>query len=90
MSGFIERGTITRVQGRKVYVEVPKLGLGVQFGPCDVAWQSEFTEVVDPDGPFQQDSPHRHALPKLKVGQKVLVAPVHGIPDDVVVLGIIG
>lgn len=79
---MIERGTVTRVVGRQVFVEVPKLGLGVQFGPCDVAWQSPST------GPGGDG--HTHPLPALAVGMRVIVSPVHGIPDDVVVLGIIG
>ena len=90
MSGFIERGTITRVVGRTVYVEVPKLGLGVEFGPCEVAWQSAATESGSTGGAFDGAPAHTHPLPVPKVGQRVLVAPVHGIPDDVVVLGIIG
>ncbi len=80
---MIERGRIVRVVGRQVYVEVPRLGLGVQFGPCDVAWQSARTLGGGADA-------HTHALPAPAVGQQVLVAAVHGIPDDVVVLGIIG
>jgi hypothetical protein len=155
----IERGTVTRVVGRQVYVEVPRLGLGVQFGPCDVAWipaatgsahtggsgttmhshgaqttvdQASVTHShtgssgsVDADAsgsdpahahPVTVDSAspshshgatttvgaasagggdggstaHTHPLPTPKVGDRVLVSPVHGIPDDVVVLGIIG
>lgn len=39
----IERGRVTRVVqgGTKVFVEVPKLGLGVEFGPCDLLWTAE-------------------------------------------------
>lgn len=85
MAVSVERGTITRVEGRQVYVEVPKLGVGVQFGPCDVAWQSIETELGS-DG----DAAHKHPLPALAVGMRVIVAPVHGIPDDIVVLGVIG
>lgn len=87
---MIERGTITRVVGRQVYVEVPRLGIGVQFGPCDVAWQSAETLEGSAGGPFDGAPAHTHLLPALAVGMKVLVSPVHGIPDDIVVLGVIG
>lgn len=86
MSSTLERGTITRLtaDARKAFVEVPKLGLGVEFGPCDVAWQSPATE------PSTGVDAHQHALPGLAVGQRVIVGTIHGIPDDVVILGIIG
>lgn len=74
---MIERGTIVKVEGRKVYVEVPRLGLGVQFGPCDVA--------LDPATALAGGD-----LPAALQGRRCVVSPVHGIPDDVVVLGIIG
>lgn len=74
---MIERGTITRVVGRQAYVEVPRLGLGVEFGPCDVG--------LDPATALTAGD-----LPAALQGRRVLVTPVHGIPDDVVILGIIG
>lgn len=30
------RGTVTRIGSEGVFVEVPKLGLGVEYGPCQV------------------------------------------------------
>jgi hypothetical protein len=132
---MIERGKITRVLAnkRQVYVEVPKLGLGVEYGPCDVLW---VPETGDADvGPTSHDhgatatastsvtpsvgsggdplhthpasatastsvdvnvasasvgaATHSHKMPPLTVGMKVIVATIHGSPDDVVVLGII-
>lgn len=88
MLSLIERGTITRVSGRQVFVEVPKLGVGMEFGPCDVAWQSDQTLPAN-DGGTGATS-HSHNLPAPAVGQRVIVATIHGIPDDLVVLGIIG
>ena len=105
----VERGRITRVVqgGRKAFVEVPKLGLGVEYGPCDVAWAPEFTEPSDngetgsatthdhPDGTAgdgttgNATAEHRHQMPPLEAGMKVIVSTVHDSPDDVVVLGII-
>jgi hypothetical protein len=74
---MIERGTIVRVVGRQVYVEVPRLGLGVQFGPCDLA--------LDPATALAAGD-----LPQSLRGRRCVVSPVHGVPDDLVVLGIIG
>lgn len=36
MADRILRGTVTRIDANGVYVEVPKLGLGVEYGPCEV------------------------------------------------------
>lgn len=33
---FIYRGTVTHVTAEGVYVEVPRLGRGMEFGPCEV------------------------------------------------------
>ena len=97
----VERGRITRVVqgGRKAFVEVPKLGLGVEYGPCDVAWTPEFTEPSDNGetgtstshnhGEGGATAEHRHQMPILEAGMKVIVSTVHDSPDDVVVLGII-
>ena len=32
----ILRGTVTRTDAQGAYVEIPKLGIGVEFGPCQV------------------------------------------------------
>lgn len=136
----IERATITRVVsgGRQVFVEVPKLGLGQEFGPCDVLWAPETmpavadhthaasasttvgssgsgvasstgaggtdghthpisssthkhsaTTTVSVTGSSGTDTEHTHDMPPLKPGMKCIVAPIHDVPDDLVVLGII-
>lgn len=66
------RGTITKVSGADVYVVVPKLGRGVEYGPCE--------KVVDVGG----------TNTKYIVGARVIVSTVNGIPDDLVVLGVLG
>lgn len=67
---MVERGTIVRVEGRLVWAEVPKLGLGVQYGPLELA--------IHP------------SLPAPAVGDRCIVGLVHGVRDDLVVLGIVG
>lgn len=34
-TGPINRGTITRIDSGNVYVEVPALGIGMEFGPVE-------------------------------------------------------
>lgn len=63
----VMRGTVTKMEGRKPHVEVPDLGVGYDFGPCETATGGQV----------------------LQVGQRVLVCSVSGIPEDVVVIGIL-
>lgn len=37
MAPNVLRGTIVRMEGRKPHVEVPDLGVGYSFGPCETA-----------------------------------------------------
>lgn len=61
------RGRVKSVNGdNKPSVEVPDLGVGYVFGPCDT-----ISDVV------------------FKAGQHVLVISVGGVPEDVVVLGVL-
>lgn len=82
----IERATVTRVVsgGRQVFVEVPKLGLGQEFGPCDVLRATQTLSALDGTA-----EAHTHQMPPLTAGMKVIVAAIHDVPDDLVVLGII-
>lgn len=62
------RGTVTRTDARGAYVEVPALGLGVEFGPCQVLfspWLEESTDLDDLSaqtlsGSTSQDGAHAH------------------------------
>ncbi len=94
------RATVTKVDAQGVYVEVPKLGLGVTFGPCQVllapfvadhTGRGEGHSHSDPDGNVGLESVHRHPLSggraAMRVGHEVLVTTVNGIKEDLVVLG---
>lgn len=80
------RGTVVRVaaDGRP-YVTVARLSRGTTFGPCDVLegpWSSGLDVTAGGAGP------HTHgAGADLAAGDRVLVAPLEGRPDEVVVLG---
>ncbi len=43
---MVERGRITRVDGARVWVEIPRYGVGQQFGPCDVFVEPSVPLVV--------------------------------------------
>lgn len=43
------RGTVTRTDAQGAYVEVPALGLGVEFGPCQV-YSAPISMVQGPAG----------------------------------------
>ena len=73
------RGTITRVTPTAVYVEVPKLGQGVEYGPCQVL-ESPFADSADPAGGHRmtdQAGTHAHTTP-VDVAVTVTVATVDG------------
>lgn len=80
----ILRGTVTRVDSQGVYVEVPKLGLGVEFGPAEVYGLPML-------GSTEPAAGHHHAVvagqATLRPRDKVLVATVNGVKEDLVVLG---
>lgn len=63
----VMRGTVTKMTGRKPHVEVPDLGVGYDFGPCETATGGQL----------------------LVKGQRVLVVSVGGIPEDLVVVGVL-
>lgn len=73
------RATITRVVGNDIYVVVPKLGIGVEYGPCQ--YSRTLVEVLTA-------SNHTHnTRASWPVGTQVLVTTVNGVPEDLVVLG---
>jgi hypothetical protein len=114
------RGRVTRITVDGVFVEVPKLGLGVEYGPCEV--MSPFVDMqTDPDGAASHSS-HLHAFSAsdpqggtvsgstdgavisahpdhihgltvgssaLASGDRVLLTSIGGIPDDLVILGVL-
>lgn len=65
-ASVIMRGVVTKMKGRKPFVEVPDLGVGFDFGPCESATGQ-----------------------LLHIGDRVLVVSVGGIPEDLVVVGIL-
>lgn len=88
MAGLnVERGTVVGpAAGGRVYVEVPKLGKGYRFN-CQIALQFPPGTLTGPGGA----EPHQHSLPTavpLPAGTRVIVAPISGVPDDLVVIGV--
>lgn len=51
----IYRGLVTRVDALGAYVEVPKLGLGVEYGPCEIYSPAIALSSVDSE-PYTQPS----------------------------------
>lgn len=72
------RATVTRVAGSTVFVEVPRLARGFEFGPL---------EVYDLTGTVAAGDGHTHAPAPYVAGDAVLVLSLEGRPDDLVVLG---
>lgn len=75
MSDSTYRATITKVGADGIYVIVPKLGRGVEYGPC----QRLRDEQTVSDGSA--------TITDYRPNQQVLVSTINGIPDDLVVLG---
>lgn len=74
------RATITKIGSDGIYVIVPKLGRGVEYGPCQ-----RLAAVTDVQG---GDYAHSHGtVAQYQPQQQVLVTTINGIPDDLVVLG---
>lgn len=65
------RGTVTRTDGQGVYVEVPKLGLGVEFGPCQVLTPPILNRATDLAGT------HGHSVSHTMGGGPAETAPDH-------------
>lgn len=75
MSDSTYRATITRIGTDGIYVIVPKLGLGVEYGPCQ---RLRDEQTVTGGGA---------TMTHYSAGQQVLVTTINGIPDDLIVLG---
>lgn len=78
MSDSTYRGQITRIDGQGIYVLVPKLGRNVEYGPC--------LRLRD----NQPVSDGSATMTLYQPGAQVLVQTINGIPDDLVVLGVLG
>lgn len=98
----IWRATITRVDGQLVYVDVPRLAAGVEWGPCAMvaglwtvgAVTGGVTAGEETTGPASAGEAHTHEHPHthdtgvdLAAGDRVLVAFVEGRANDLVVVG---
>lgn len=82
------RGVVVRVEGPHAWVHVPRLNATVDhaYGPLEVLQFPGSPGLETANG-----SGHTHALSVsgslLAPGNRVLVAPVDGRPDDLIVLG---
>jgi hypothetical protein len=80
------RGTVTRLDGPHVWVHVPHLNdsPGHAYGPLQIL---EFPGL--PGLATTTVDAHSHGLSAnvLAVGNRVLVQPIDGRPDDLIVLG---
>ena len=78
------RGEITRITSRGIFVMVPKLGANVEYGPCSRLIDVRTT--ASGGGPYD----HSHDIfTGYQPGRQVLVTTINGVPDDLVVLGLI-
>ncbi len=85
MSDSTYRATITRVTGEGIFVIIPRLGRGAEYGPCQRV--NDNGARTDPAVAGDHGS-HSHVLSNLyRPNTQVLVTTVNGIPDDIVVLG---
>ena len=99
---MIHRGEITRVDGTKVYVKVPELGGSKEFGPIDCIRAKQPT-IVNNTAPSSTGSAagapgtahthsiafHNHTVTNTHYdkGDKVIVAQIGVVPENLVVLG---
>lgn len=72
---YTYRAVITRITAEGIWVIVPKLGIGVEYGPCQ--------RLND----IQGVSTGGQTTTGYAQGAQVLVSTVNGIPEDLVVLG---
>jgi hypothetical protein len=77
----IHLGTVTRVDGSRLYVKVPALGGDRQFGPL-----SSVVLRYGEGAPILGDSEYTY----YKKGDRVVVGQVGRIKEELVVLGRIG
>ena len=97
---MIYRGTVTRVSGTKLYVKVPQLGGTKEFGPIDCirAKQPTIVNNTAPSSTGSASGPeahthsiafHNHTVTNTHYnkGDKVIVAQLGAIPENLVVLG---
>lgn len=91
-SNAIYVGTVTRVQGNRVFVEVPQVTRGFSFGPCLVAANdvqvSATTTTTSSEGyvtSVQTTVTRTRVVPQ--VGSRVLCAFLNGSIDELAVLG---
>lgn len=84
MADATYRGTITRITGAGIFLIVPKLGRGVEYGPC------RSISTVQPTTSEGSPYAHVHAtVTQYQPGATVLVSTINGVPDDLVVLGVL-
>jgi hypothetical protein len=80
---MIYEGTVVRVAGARLFVKVPDLGGGFQFGPVPaVSLWYEYQADTDPGGGAMVE-----ASTYYKKGDKVIVAQVGSVKENIVVLG---
>ena len=85
MADATYRGTITRITGQGIFVIVPKLGSGVEYGPC-----LRISDVRSTEQGGGGDYWHGHGtVTRYVAGAQVLVSTINGVPDDLVVLGVL-
>lgn len=77
----IHLGTVTRVDGTRLYVKVPSLGGDRQFGPL-----SSVILRYGENAPVLGDSPYTY----YQKGDRVVVGQVGNVKENLVVLGRIG
>lgn len=76
------RGTVSKVDGSRLFVTIPRLSPGRQYGPVEVG-DGPWTSTTGPGG--SDGHTHPSGTP-LAVGDRVLVGFVEGNVDDVVVI----
>lgn len=84
-----EPATVTRVTALGLFVELEDPGAaGVEFGPCPVLEPISLTVTTSAAGAAGAGGTHTHqVVVKPQVGDRVLVLPQRGTPEDLVVLG---
>lgn len=91
------QATVTRVEPGRVWIEIPRLTPGGEYGPCPVlqgVWTEQYRteeETVATHPGVAPHAPHSHLVAPLAdvlaAGDEVIVASVEGFADRWVVLG---